>query len=149
MVDGQKIWTSGPLRIKSEPTLEFASPNSVDIVGACWEFAKSIVLVGDSLAYVIDWQEGSINGVFELGFVGRSSLDIVGIELIRDGQLLLLVSTRKVLLVNADMDVMYRYEARYLLAGRPIVDRGLIRIHEYDLDGAGDNIVEEIIPIPA
>jgi hypothetical protein len=143
---GETIWTSQSLALGPEPSRRFSRSQVADYSAVVWPLTNTVAVLGYSSAMMLDLTSGQIVSRFSLEFTGKASLEQAGLEVTSDGRLLLIASTKRVWVINRDLQPILRYEPRFILAGPPRIDNGKIMIGEYNFDDAQE-VISQVIEL--
>lgn len=138
--DGQTVWVGSPLALRPEPTRRFSTSRSADYSALCWPEASAAAVLGYPAAAIVDLASGRAVSWLALEFTGKESLDQAGLDITKDGQLLVITSTKRLWVVDQNLEPVLRYEPRFILAGLPALVDHTITVPEYDFDGDEERV---------
>lgn len=107
--NGTEVCSSEPLTLRSDLSRWESTSASGDYLALLWT-AVSVVVLGQSAAVVLDTNSGNVVKSFRLEFTGKPSLERVGLSSAGENSLLLVASTKRLWLIDRDLQTVLRYE---------------------------------------
>jgi len=139
--DGETVWTSSQLMLGPEPTRRLSTSRSADYLALYWPDVRVAVVLGYPAATIVDIASGRVVSWLALEFTGKESLEQVGLEVTNNGRLLVVTSTKRIWVVDQNLEQVLRYEPRFILAGLPTLLDDTMTVSEYDFDSDEERVV--------
>jgi hypothetical protein len=139
-------WTIELEDLASDPTSIHVDSAHRDLRVALWPVADAVVIAGDSAAFVLSRSTGALLHRLGLEFTGLSA-DLLQLHPEPSADRLIVVSTKRVWVLDNQGKPIFRYEPEGPIASYEGLRRGTLILREYDVKDASVPLVERRIEI--